>query len=102
MVYFKDESAHYERAERIEAALGDNTDVQIDISSVRGSASVFYRRRMAGEVWQPDKIMPKGKTRVFVFDWRDHPGKPQAWYDLRRTRAETEGLLHIQPLPWAG
>lgn len=95
MVYFKDESAHYERAERIEAALGDNTDVQIDISSVRGSASVFYRRRLAGETWQPGKAMPKGKTRVFVFDWRDHPGKSQEWYNLRRSRAETEGLLYI-------
>ena len=95
MIYFKDESAHYERPELIEAALGDNTDVQIDVSSVHGSANVFYRRRTTGEVWEPDKVMPKGKTRVFVFDWRDHPGKPQSWYDLRRARAETEGLLHI-------
>ena len=31
-IYFKDESAHYERPEKIEAALGDNTNVQIDIS----------------------------------------------------------------------
>ena len=95
MIYFKDESAHYEQPEKIEAALGDNTDVQIDISSVRGSASVFYRRRMAGEIWELDKVMPQGKTRVFVFDWRDHPGKPETWYDLRRARAEMEGLLHI-------
>ncbi len=35
-IYFKDESAHYEHPELIEAALGDNTDVQIDISSVNG------------------------------------------------------------------
>ncbi|MBZ5673697.1 MAG: TerL protein [Acidobacteriia bacterium] len=94
-IYFKDESAHYERPESIEAALGDNTDVQIDISSVNGSANVFYRRRMAGEVWEPGKVMPKGVTRVFVFDWRDHPGKTQEWYDRRRDRADREGLLHL-------
>ena len=95
MVYFKDESAHYERPELIEASLGDNTDVQIDISSVHGTNNVFYRRRMAGEEWRPDIIPTKGKTRVFIFDWKDHPGKAQDWYDLRRSKAESEGLLHL-------
>lgn len=94
-VYFKDESAHYERPELIEAALGDNTNTQVDISSVNGSANVFYRRRMAGEVWEPGKIMPKGKIWVFIFDWRDDPRKTQEWYDLRRERALNEGLLHV-------
>lgn len=94
-VYFKDESAHYERPELIEAALGDNTDVQIDISSVHGTGNIFYRRRMAGEEWQPGKRMLKGMTRVFVFDWRHHPGKSQEWYDSRRKKAADEGLLHI-------
>lgn len=94
-IYFKDESAHYQRPEKIEAALGDNTDVQIDISSVNGTGNVFYKRRMAGEVWQPDAHPTKGKTRVFIFDWRDHPAKTQEWYDQRRARAEAEGLLHV-------
>lgn len=95
LVYFKDESAHYERPELIEASLSENTNVQIDISSVNGSANVFYRKRMAGEVWEPGKEMPKGKTRIFIFDWREDPRKTQEWYDLRRNRAEAEGLLHI-------
>ena len=94
-IYFKDESAHYERPESIEAALGDNTDVQIDISSVNGSANVFYRRRMAGTEWAPNCSIPKGQTRIFIMDWRDHPNKDQEWYDLRRNRAAREGLLHI-------
>ncbi|WP_198932413.1 hypothetical protein, partial [Brucella sp. CMUL 015] len=51
LIYFKDESAHYERPELIEAALGDNTNVQIDISSVNGMGNVFHRRRMAGFEW---------------------------------------------------
>jgi len=94
-MYFKDESAHYERPEKIEAALGDNTDVQIDISSVNGTANVFYNRRNAGEEWEPGKAMPKKKTRVFIMDWRHHPGKTQEWYDARRNKAEEEGMLHL-------
>ena len=35
--YVKDEAAHYEHPEAIEAALGDNTNVQIDILSVNGA-----------------------------------------------------------------
>lgn len=95
MIYFKDESAHYERPEKIEAALGDNTDVQIDISSVHGSANVFYRRRMNGEVWEPNVACTKGKTRVFVFDWAHHPAKTQEWFDRRRQKALDDGLLHV-------
>ncbi len=94
-IYFKDESAHYKRPEMIEAALGDNTNVQIDISSVNGTANPFYRRRMAGEIWYPDVTPPPRRTRVFIFDWRDHPGKTQEWYDERRAKAEREGTLHI-------
>lgn len=94
-IYFKDESAHYERPESIEAALGDNTDVQIDISSVHGNANVFARRRRAGIEWEPDKEIPIGKTRVFVMDWKHHPLKDQTWYETRRQKYEEEGLLHI-------
>lgn len=88
-------SAHYERPEKIEAALGDNTNVQIDISSVNGPATVFQRRVDSGEIWYPDKEMTPGSTRVFIFDWKDHPMKDQAWYDKRKRRAEVEGLSHI-------
>lgn len=94
-IYFKDESAHYEHPEMVEAALGDNTDVQIDISSVNGSANVFYRRRMAGEVWYRGCSIPKGVVRVFIFDWSDHPNKTQEWFDEREAKATREGLLHI-------
>lgn len=91
-IYFKDESAHYERAGLIEAALMDNTDVQIDISSVNGVGNVFHRRREAGEVWEPEKEMEPGRTRVFILDWRDHPAKTQAWYDKRKAKAKADGL----------
>lgn len=94
-IFFKDESAHYERPEMIEAALSANTDVQIDISSVNGNGNVFYRKRMAGELWMPDTVIPRGKTRVFIFDWRDNPMKSQAWYDEKRAKWEDDGMLHI-------
>jgi hypothetical protein len=93
--YFKDESAHYERPEKIEAALGDNTNVQIDMSSVNGLGNVFHRRRESGYDWHPGAVIPKGETRVFVFDWRDHPEKTQGWYDQRKAKAEREGMQHV-------
>lgn len=93
--YFKDESAFYERPEKIEASLGDNTKVQIDISTVNGLGNVFHRRREAGEVWHPDHKTPSGVTRVFIFDWRDHPEKTQEWYDERKAKSEREGMQHV-------
>lgn len=93
LIYFKDESAWYERPEKIEAALADNTRVPIDLSSVNGLGNVFHRRREAGADWE-GKIVP-GRTQVFVLDWRDHPAKDQKWYDERKARAESEGLLHV-------
>ena len=95
LIYFKDESAHYERPELIEAALGDNTRVQVDISSVNGLGNVFHRKREAGTEWVSGAQLPKGQTRVFVMDWRDHPAKTQEWYDQRRRKAQDEGLLHV-------
>ena len=94
LIYFKDESAHYERPEKIEAALADNTRVQIDISSVNGLGNVFHRRREAGVEWITGPVT-KGKTNVFVFDWRDHPAKDLAWYETRRKKAQADGLLHV-------
>jgi hypothetical protein len=93
LIYIKDESAHYERPEKIEAALADNTRVQIDISSVNGLGNVFHRRREAGVEWVGE--VAKAKTNVFVMDWSDHPAKDQAWYDARRAKAVADGLLHV-------
>lgn len=94
--YFVDESAHIERAEKVEAALGDNTNVRIDISSVNGVGNVFHRRRENGVIWSPDvKDYPFGFVRVFIADWRDHPLKTQEWYDTRKARYEREGMAHI-------
>lgn len=96
-IYWEDESAHYEHPDLIEAALGDNTNVQIEISSVNGIGNLFERKRHSQEAeeWEPGKVIPFGKTRVFIVDWRDHPGKTLAWYNLRKKKAMADGNLHI-------
>lgn len=94
LIYFKDESAHYERPEKIEAALADNTNVQIDISSVNGIGNVFYRKAENGIEWLGGEAEP-GVTNLFIMDWSDHPKKDLAWYNKRKSKAEEEGLLHL-------
>ncbi len=94
-MFLKDESSHYEHAEKIEAALGDNTNVQIDISSVNGPNTIFQRKIYANPHWYPGLKFPSGITRIFIFDWRDHPFKDQNWYDRRKAKAEREGLMHL-------
>lgn len=68
-IYFKDESAFYEHADAIDAALSMTSNVKIDVSTPNGTGNAFYRKRHGG------------KIPVFVFDWRDDPRKDQAWYD---------------------
>lgn len=94
-MYFKDEAAHYERPEKIESALGDNTNVQVDISSVNGLGNVFHRRREHGIVWQRHLKIARSFVRVFIMDWRDHPNKTQEWYDARKAKYEREGMAHV-------
>ena len=84
LMYFKDEAAHYERAEKIEASLGDNTNVQIDISSVNGEGNVFHKRRQS-----------LGDANIFILDWRHHPLKTQEWYAVRKAKYIGMGLEHV-------
>lgn len=67
-IYFKDESAFYERAEAIDAALSQTSNCKIDISTPNGNGNPFYRKRHGG------------KISVFTFHWRDDPRKDDAWY----------------------
>lgn len=61
-------SAHLEHPEKVDAALSQTTNCRIDMSSVRGMANPFAKKRWGG------KIEP------FIFDWRDDPRKDDAWY----------------------
>jgi len=71
-IYFKDESAFYERPDKIEAALSMNSDVKIDVSTPNGSGNPFYRKRHGGEI------------AVFTFHWRQDPRKDDAWYNKQK------------------
>lgn len=73
-IYFKDESAYYEHADAIDAALSQTSNCKIDVSTPNGPGNPFYRKRHGG------------KIPVFVFDWHDDPRKDEAWY---RRQCET-------------
>jgi len=94
-LYFKDESAHYEHPEAIEAALSGTTRVPIDISSVNGLGNVFHRKREAGMDWYPGVKIPRGVTRVFVMDWSESPQYGKAWFEETRKYWEDQGMPHV-------
>jgi phage terminase large subunit len=71
-IYFKDESAFYERSEKIEAALSQTSNCKIDVSTPNGSGNSFYRKRH------------NGRTDVFTFHWHDDPRKDEAWYEKQK------------------
>jgi phage terminase large subunit len=75
-IYFIDESAHLEHAEAAEAALSNTTNCRIHVSTPNGVGNVFYRKAH------------DGKTKKFVFDWRDDPRKDDAWYEEQRGKLD--------------
>jgi hypothetical protein len=83
-IYFKDESAFYERPDKIEAALSMNSDVKIDVSTPNGNGNPFYRKRHGG------------KIAVFTFHWRDDPRKDDDWY--RRKVQELDPVIVAQEI----
>lgn len=73
-MYVVDEAAYIEHQEDVDAALSQNTNCQIDISTYQGSGNAFYKKSM-----QFDKT-----RRKFVFDWRDDPRKDDAWLEKQK------------------
>lgn len=71
-IYFKDESAFYERPEAIDAALSQTSNCKGDVSTVNGNGNPFYRKRHSG------------KVKVFTFHWKDDPRKDEAWYQKQK------------------
>lgn len=67
-LYFVDEAAFLERPDRIDAALSNNTDCRIDVSTANGMGNPFYRKVKGG-------VFP-----IFTFHWRSDPRKDDAWY----------------------
>jgi hypothetical protein len=72
-IYFKDESAFYDRPDAIDAALSQTSNCKIDVSTPNGNGNPFYRKRHSG------------KVKVFTFNWQDDPRKDQAWYEKQKS-----------------
>lgn len=75
-IYFKDESAFYERPDGIEAALSQTSNCKIDVSTPNGPGNPFYRKRHGG------------KVPVFTFQWQDDPRKGDAWYAEQKAKLD--------------
>lgn len=67
-VYDVDEAAFIERAERVDAAISQNTEVVFYTSTPNGPGNPFAQKRLGG------------KIEVFTFHWRDDPRKDDKWY----------------------
>lgn len=75
-IYFKDESAFYDRPDMIDSALSQTSNCKIDISTPNGNGNAFYRKRHSG------------KVPVFTFHWRDDPRKNDEWYRLQKAKLD--------------
>lgn len=75
-IYFVDEHAFLERADAAEAALSQTTNCRIYVSTPNGTGNSFYRKAH------------DGKTKKFVFDWRDDPRKDDEWYEREKSRLD--------------
>lgn len=71
-IHFLDEAAHIAHDMAVEAALSQNANVRIDVSTPNGPGNLFYRKRHGG------------KLKVFIFDWRQDPRKGAEWYEKQR------------------
>lgn len=67
-IYFKDESAFYEHAAAVDAALSQTSNCKIDVSTPNGPGNPFHTKRYGG------------KIPVFTFHWKDDPRKDEEWY----------------------
>lgn len=71
-IYFIDEAAFLERPDQADAALSQTSNCRIYVSTPNGAGNPFYRRAH------------DGKTKKFIFDWRDDPRKDEKWYEKQK------------------
>jgi hypothetical protein len=78
-VFFLDEAAFIEQAERIDAATSANAKTRIWGSTVNGMGNLFARKRFGGKL-RPDQI--------FIMHYKDDPRKDNAWKVKEESRLE--------------
>lgn len=75
-IYVVDESAFLERPDAADAALSQTSNCRIHVSTPNGVGNPFHRKAH------------DGKTKKFIFDWRDDPRKDEAWYEDQKSRLD--------------
>lgn len=75
-MYFTDEDAFMPNGRLVDAALSQNTNCRVSVSSVNGMQNSFAERRHSGRV------------RVFTFRWQSDPRKDEAWYEKQKARLD--------------
>jgi len=68
-IYFLDEAAFIDRAQKVDAALSQNTEVRIYMSTPNGNGNQFAQKRREA-LKKPD-----GPIKLFTMHWRDDPRK---------------------------
>lgn len=71
-LYFIDEAAYLENPAEVDAALSQTTRCRIDISTPNGRTGPFAEKYLSGNF------------PTFLFSWRDHPGRDDAWLEEQR------------------
>lgn len=89
-IYFKDESAFYERPEKIDAALSQTSNCKIDVSTPNGEGNPFARKRKGGRI------------SVFTFHWRDDPRKGPEWYEKQKAELDPVVLAQEVDISYTG
>ena len=74
-VYLVDEAAFLERPDKIEAALSQNTNMRLDVSTPNGPAGPFA-----------DKWFNNELVDAFPFHWTQDPRKDREWYEKEKLR----------------
>lgn len=71
-IYFVDEAAFLVHPQSIEAALSQNSNVKIWVSTPNGPGNPFATKRHGG------------KVKIFTFHWKHDPRKDEAWYQRQK------------------
>jgi len=73
-ICFIDEAAHIEHSERIYAAISENSDSIISLSTPNGKGNMFAFLRF------------ETKIPTLSLHWSRHPNKDQKWYDSKKSQ----------------
>lgn len=82
--YIFDEFAFLERATTIDAAISQNSDCKIYISTPNGVGNTFYKKRFSDNY------------ATFTFSWHEDPRKNQDWFD--RQKATLDPVVFAQEI----